>query len=460
VIERLFKLYERFTAPAGSEGPKGAYLSFPSVVFCVLSEPGLLPGEAPTRHLRIPWLFVPAVLPALATAFMMAVPAVAIVGAAYYLWKSIRKKKPVAILLLLLLGATPFEADALPLKEIPIYPESEVRAMNHACFDCHQTTETHFTFRDQTILERRLDLDQFYDVDVHSRKEPCQACHVQYTPTLHPQIAQFESLKDYRLARYELCRKCHEEQYQQMKGSVHFKLLSEGNLKPPVCTDCHNVHRITSFKDTRRAVVEMCRKCHGEIYDQYRQSVHGRALVELDNQDVPTCVDCHAAHKVADPRLVESHILTPEICAKCHANEKLMEKYGLRSDVYQTYLEDFHGVTVKFYRETGQITKPKRIEAVCVDCHGIHGIKRVNEPGGAIDRTYVNKMCERCHEDIPPGFSSAWLSHYRPSLTRYPLVFAAKAFYWFFIPFTLLGLAIHMGLHFQRHVRKKRSSHE
>ena len=43
-----------------------------------------------------------------------------------------------------------------------------------------------------------------------------------------------------------------------------------------------------------------CARCHGEIYAQYRQSVHGTALVH-GNPDVPTCIDCHGVHDIPDP---------------------------------------------------------------------------------------------------------------------------------------------------------------
>lgn len=128
-----------------------------------------------------------------------------------------------------------------------------------------------------------------------------------------------------------------------------------------------------------------------------------------------------------------------------------MDKYDLRSDVYETYLNDFHGVTNRFYEESGK-EPPKRIEAVCVDCHGFHDIQRPNEKGGAIDRKQVHKMCLKCHENVPENFTAAWLSHYRPSVTKHPFVFLFKLFYWFMIPFTLGGLAIHLVVHFFRYL--------
>ncbi|MEJ1644175.1 hypothetical protein SMA60_28565, partial [Escherichia coli] len=84
--------------------------------------------------------------------------------------------------------------------------------------------------------------------------------------------------------------------------SVHQNALAAGNTDAAVCTDCHNPHtqkRLTN-PDTgkllgyaRLHIPQTCAQCHSAIYDQYKESVHGKALTEDGNLDVPTCTDCH-----------------------------------------------------------------------------------------------------------------------------------------------------------------------
>ena len=38
------------------------------------------------------------------------------------------------------------------------------------------------------------------------------------------------------------------------------------------------------------------------------------------------------------------------MCSNCHANKAIVGKYGLSVDVVDNYLEDFHGITLEFYR--------------------------------------------------------------------------------------------------------------
>ena len=41
---------------------------------------------------------------------------------------------------------------------------------------------------------------------------------------------------------------------------------------------------------------------------------------------------------------------SPELCASCHADEELMAPYDISTDVFETYVDDFHGTTVILQR--------------------------------------------------------------------------------------------------------------
>jgi hypothetical protein len=118
-----------------------------------------------------------------------------------------------------------------------------------------------------------------------------------------------------------------------------------------------------------------------------------------------------------------------------------MDKYGIPTQVLNTYVADFHGTTVKLFDETypdQPTNKP-----VCTDCHGIHNIVKVDDPrAGVALRENLLTKCQRCHPDATTNFSSAWMSHYIPSPQKYPIVFYVNLFYKFFIPAVLGGMAL------------------
>jgi predicted CXXCH cytochrome family protein len=261
------------------------------------------------------------------------------------------------------------------------------------------------------------------------------------------------SPRDFSLELYPTCQQCHSEQYQKVLDSVHQRALAAGNTNAAVCTDCHNPHtqkRLTDqatgrlLFEAKRAIPETCAKCHNAIYNLYETSVHGSALSQEGNPDVPTCIDCHGVHNIPDPTANTFRNSTPALCARCHTDELLMDKYGLSTNVLNTYVADFHGTTVKMFEETypdQPTNKP-----VCTDCHGIHDIVRVADPqaGIALKSNLLGK-CQQCHPDATTdSFTDSWLSHYEPSPQAFPLVFYVNLFYKIFIPAVLGGMVLYV----------------
>jgi cytochrome c553 len=142
-----------------------------------------------------------------------------------------------------------------------------------------------------------------------------------------------------------------------------------------------------------------------------------------------------------------------DLCARCHADKQLMSKYDISADVFKTYLDDFHGKTVGFYQEEKSEVWPD--VAVCTDCHGVHDIKEVDDPDSPVIKQNLVTTCRKCHENAEANFSSAWLSHYEPSLEKAPLVFAVKQYYKFLIPAMVLGLALNIILDLWRLARNR-----
>lgn len=244
----------------------------------------------------------------------------------------------------------------------------------------------------------------------------------------------------------ETCMKCHG--VTRTLDSIHYDLLAGGNRKAPVCTDCHTSHNVTHPDQPRSRISRTCSTCHENINNEYVRSVHGKALVEEDNKDVPVCTDCHGVHNIHDPRTATFHLDSTALCASCHTNSDLMDKYNISTKVVQTYLNDFHGITMTLRKR--QSLEAWTDKAVCTDCHGIHNISRVEDPDSPVMKANLVKTCAKCHENAGENFPGAWLSHYEPSPTKAPLVYFVKLFYMALIPFMVVGLSIHIGINLWR----------
>jgi predicted CXXCH cytochrome family protein len=68
-----------------------------------------------------------------------------------------------------------------------------------------------------------------------------------------------------------------------------------------------------------------CNKCHGEINNVYKTSVHGEALTKA-KENAPTCSFCHNAH---DVKVTARTMKMKEICLKCHKDTDNLHKKWL-----------------------------------------------------------------------------------------------------------------------------------
>ncbi len=284
------------------------------------------------------------------------------------------------------------------------------------------------------------------------RNLSCSDCHFGFTRDEHPQ-RKFRTLKDFRITHSEACRRCHFDKYIKFIDSIHFREIGKGNFKAPVCIDCHGSHYIKSIKNERRLIVARCSFCHSEIFETYKMSVHGDALINEKNTDVPLCIDCHTSHTIEDPLTSDYREKIPSICGNCHSDEKLMSMYGLSPNVVMTYLSDFHGVTLEFYKKQKDISPVplNKAMATCTDCHGTHDIRSFKSGRTEDIKSNLSKKCQRCHVSAPVDFPEAWISHYIPDIKKYPVLFIIEMLYRIFIPSIIIGLFLQIILHIWRY---------
>lgn len=336
----------------------------------------------------------------------------------------------------------------IPLALInPVRAEIDLEAEpNETCLDCHGAPGLIKELADASEVELYVDTELF-SKSIHGDKLVCTDCHSASSEIPHPE-RQYPSRRAYTIARYEGCKRCHFRNYTRTLESVHYEMLSRGDLRAPVCVDCHGAHEISRPGERRNVISRSCAKCHKEIYGTYTGSVHGKALMEENNLDVPTCIDCHKAHNIEDARTVAFQLRTPDLCGGCHADQELMRKYGISSNVLETYLQDFHGMTITLLKKSGR--NDVAFTATCTDCHGIHDITETDYPDSRVMKANLIETCRQCHTDANERFPDAWLSHYDPSPKKATLVYLVKLFYSFFIPFVIGGLILHITLHVHR----------
>jgi hypothetical protein len=211
------------------------------------------------------------------------------------------------------------------------------------------------------------------------------------------------------------CATCHEDMrvvekhhihaerpYQEYEQSVHGRALFKSGLVhlAAVCTDCHGVHNIQGASDFELSAhqPETCGKCHEGIYETYRESIHGKIAIEEKNPDAPVCVDCHGEHTIlepSDPTSTVSPEHIPETCSQCHASE-FMRKYPVPVDRIVTYDKSFHGIA----HSMGSVTV-----ANCSSCHGFHDILPSTDPRSSIHVSNIPSTCGKCHPKASANFA-------------------------------------------------------
>jgi hypothetical protein len=147
-----------------------------------------------------------------------------------------------------------------------------------------------------------------------------------------------------------------------------------------------------------------CTTCHpqvDEVVSHYRDDVH--ASVGL------SCHDCHGGNPgldVADDpiaamdegfaenpyRGAPDRSRIPELCGSCHSDPTYMRRFkpDARIDQVSEYWTSQHGTLLR-------AGDPH--VATCIDCHGVHGIRRPTDPKSRVYPTQVAETCRECHGD-------------------------------------------------------------
>jgi len=207
--------------------------------------------------------------------------------------------------------------------------------------------------------------------------------------------------------------------------SIHGRKTNGPGTRTATCTDCHLPHHPKAEASTepinKSEIPGLCGKCHQGIYDQYRNTIHGRDLAE-GNKDVPACTDCHGEHTIRLPSESESSVSPLHIvatCTKCHENKQILRKYGMSADRYSSYRDSFHGISNRF----GDVRA-----ANCASCHTAHNILPESDPQSSIHPSNRPKTCGGCHKGATVNFAKGTV-HLAPSQESDSLIYWIGLFY-------------------------------
>jgi predicted CXXCH cytochrome family protein len=185
--------------------------------------------------------------------------------------------------------------------------------------------------------------------------------------------------------------------------SVHGQKLRAGDTQVATCVSCHGIHPVRGLADAASPVFapnvpRTCARCHADTarmkpygiattqFDEYKESVHGQALLERGNRQAPACNDCHDNHGAVPPGVTS----VANVCAQCHSATRDLFVRSPHKEAFDVL---------------GQ--------GECTTCHGTHNIAFPTDEmmGGA-----APAVCLQCH---PAGSSgNAGASAIRAGLER------------------------------------------
>lgn len=198
-----------------------------------------------------------------------------------------------------------------------------------------------------------------------------------------------------------LCVTCHAENREAFVQGVH----AEAGIQ---CHDCHGGNpRADTLpaahagrfigQPTKVETVQLCAACHadpnqmrpyglpsGEMAE-FAASRHGRLLLRGNDNNAPSCIDCHNAHLIRRPDDARSDVYPtniPATCGRCHSDKELMAPYKIDTDQLERFRKSAHG---KALLEEKNFTAP-----ACLGCHGSHSALPPTV-------TEISTVCGRCH---------------------------------------------------------------
>jgi hypothetical protein len=326
----------------------------------------------------------------------------------------------------------PAEAKTAPAPPAAtVVPIKVVSDADNVCIACHSHSSkdvVEWDPKDKDMYKFYIPLEAFKN-DIHWQKGVrCQDCHGGDAAKMEipdPRQAHL-SKDDFRVVHSpadipDFCGRCHKDggymrrfvpaprtdELSEYWTSVHGQQLKKGDANVATCISCHDmphgnatdatVHGIHAVKEPdspvyHTKVAETCRKCHSDKklmqqkvgtqyryeykgqplpcdeYAKWRESVHGKALLDKGDFSAPACNNCHGNHGAAPPQ-VDS---VANACGTCHGKIA-----GLFAETKMRHAFETIGLPG------------------CATCHSNHAI---HQPTDEVLGMQSGTFCSRCHE--------------------------------------------------------------
>ena len=356
------------------------------------------------------------------------------------------------------------------------------------CMRCHGKPDLSAT-KDGKTVSRFVDLAK-HEASVH-KTVSCAQCHTGAKPSLTRPCETVTKEVD--------CGICHADAVKQFAIGSHGQLFAKGDPDAPDCSDCHTPHQTKSKHQADSPtfpsnVPQLCARCHREgeraakrihvgvpdIIGSYRESIHGKGLLESGLVVTATCSDCHTPHSPLPPDDPASSVNPANIaqtCGKCHhgieatfktsvhypgniATDKKLptcDKCHTSHTISRTDQSDFrmlmmdrcgncHKQEAETFFDTyhGKVSKlGSAIAAKCYDCHGTHNILPPTDPRSTLSRDNVVQTCGQCHPGSHRKFAGYLTHATHHDRKKYPALFVA---FWG-MTFLLVGTLAFFSLH-------------
>lgn len=262
-----------------------------------------------------------------------------------------------------------------------------------ACLECHAKT----SLKTETASQLEpIDADR-QQTSVHA-KLSCNECHLEITDNLLPHSKNTIAKPD--------CVACHQKLWKNKepvgqassdksrlavvmqnitsyKQSLHAVIGKQGVLAR--CDDCHDTHYFdvpskddVQYAQWRQTVPQVCgAKCHSQILEDYKTSVHGVEVLQHKNLEAAVCIDCHSSHDISVTSHDPFQLEVTKKCGSCHQEN------------FDSYRNTYHGqINTLGYVYT----------AKCYDCHGSHNILKVDNPHSSVHPDNRLETCQQCHD--------------------------------------------------------------
>jgi len=322
---------------------------------------------------------------------------------------------------------------------------------NSMCLACHGLEDFAMPGADGEVRPLFVAPEKFA-ASAHGQQS-CTGCHQDITEIPHGKEGRFQVG----------CVKCHQDlfaeaqrenrardveklggvvtQVERYMHSIHARpSTADQSQTNATCNDCHDAHYAypqgsTERAEWRRGIPNTCGRCHAGALAEYAGSVHGELVLKQGHPGAAVCSDCHTTHDVESAALDSTRLSITGNCGNCHA------------DRLRSYRQTYHGkVTALGYAYT----------AKCFDCHGSHGIQRVDHPASRVHPDNRLGTCRSCHENATAGFVTFEPHATTDDFERYPQMWIASKFMGALIIGVFLFFWTHSALWFYREYRDRR----